>query len=89
MNASVKVVDVLLEICTQAGVDKSIDPIEAAATYAQACGRGLPYQSYLPAVRDAAVELAKQGKLVIYRKGVVVDPETFKGVYRIGLAPQG
>ncbi len=37
--------------------------------------------------RQAAVRLAKAGKVTILRKGKPVeDPETFKGVYRIGRA---
>lgn len=36
-------------------------------------------------VRQAAVRLAKAGKVQILRKGKPVeDPDTFKGVYRIG-----
>jgi hypothetical protein len=31
------------------------------------------------------VRLAKDGVIAIYRKGKPVDPDTFKGVYRIGL----
>ena len=38
-------------------------------------------------VRQAAVRLAKAGRVTILRKGKPVeDPETFKGVYRIGRA---
>jgi hypothetical protein len=37
------------------------------------------------AVRRAAVKLALDGRLVIYRKGKPVDPADFKGVYRVGL----
>jgi hypothetical protein len=36
-------------------------------------------------VRQAAIMLAEQGFVVIYRKGKSVDPRNFKGVYRIGL----
>ena len=36
-------------------------------------------------VRHAAIALADQGRLIIYRKGKQVDPHDFKGVYRIGL----
>lgn len=39
-------------------------------------------------VRQAAVELARDGKLVIYRKGRPVDPLNFKGVYRLGAPRQ-
>jgi hypothetical protein len=38
----------------------------------------------MPAVRRAAVKLALAGRLVIYRKGRPVDPNDFKGVYRLG-----
>jgi hypothetical protein len=30
--------------------------------------------------------MAKAGVIVIYRKGRPVDPDDFKGIYRIGLA---
>lgn len=38
-------------------------------------------------VRQAAIRLAKAGKVTILRKGKPVeDPESFKGVWRIGRA---
>ena len=38
-------------------------------------------------VRQAAIRLAKDGKVTILRKGKPVeDPENFKGVWRIGRA---
>ena len=38
-------------------------------------------------VRQAAIRLAKRGEVTILRKGKPVeDPETFKGVWRIGRA---
>ncbi|MCJ8141478.1 DUF3253 domain-containing protein [Ancylobacter sp. A5.8] len=43
------------------------------------------WQRLLPAIRQAAVRLAREGQLVIYRKGKPVDPENFRGVYRLGL----
>jgi hypothetical protein len=36
-------------------------------------------------LRRAAVRLAEQGLIAIYRKGKPVDPNGFKGVYRLGL----
>ena len=36
-------------------------------------------------VRNAAIGLARAGKIVIYRKGEPADPEDFRGVYRLGL----
>lgn len=42
-------------------------------------------------IRAVAVALARQGRIAILRKGKPVDPEDFKGVYRIGIgdAPGG
>lgn len=37
-------------------------------------------------LRRIAIELAHDGKLVIFRKGKPVDPADFKGVYRLGAA---
>lgn len=34
-------------------------------------------------IRRVAVELAREGRLVILRKGKPVDPLDFKGVYRL------
>lgn len=36
-------------------------------------------------VRNAAIGLARAGKIVIYRKGEPADPEDFRGVYRLAL----
>jgi hypothetical protein len=36
-------------------------------------------------IRRVAVRLAKEGRIVILRKGRPVDPNDFRGVYRIGL----
>jgi hypothetical protein len=36
-------------------------------------------------IRRAAVRLMKGGRIVILRKGRAVDPDDFRGVYRIGL----
>jgi hypothetical protein len=39
-------------------------------------------------VRQAAVRLMKQGRIVILRKGRPVDPDDFKGIYRLTLPPE-
>ena len=44
------------------------------------------WHALLMPIRRAAVALALDGKLVIYRKGKPVDdPNDFRGVYRLGL----
>ena len=78
--------DVILELCAAKEPGKSIDPTEAARAYAAQRGEDdLAWQRWLTHVRAAAVGLARQGRLVIYRKGKPVDPEDFRGVYRLGL----
>jgi hypothetical protein len=52
---------------------------------ARALKPGPEWHVLMPAVRRAAVRLALDGRLVIYRKGKPVDPNDFKGVYRLGL----
>lgn len=39
-------------------------------------------------VRRVAVGLMKQGRIVITRKGRPVDPDDFRGVYRLSLPHQ-
>ncbi len=70
----------LLRLVTAQG--RSISPEDAARALTPA---GEDFRRRLPAVRAAAVRLAHAGKLAILRKGKPVDPDTFKGVYRLGL----
>ena len=46
---------------------------------------GSEWHLQMPAVRRAAIKLALAGRLTITRKGKPVDPNDFKGVYRLGL----
>ena len=39
----------------------------------------------LPQVRATAIGLARQGRLVLTRKGRPADPDALKGVYRVRL----
>lgn len=78
--------DTILELCIACGPGKTIDPGEAAKAFAQARGEDeLAWRRWLAHVRTAAVGLARQGRLVIYRKGKPADPDDFRGVYRLGL----
>jgi hypothetical protein len=48
------------------------------------------WHALLMPIRRAAVSLALDGRLVIYRKGKPVeDPNDFRGVYRLGLPKDG
>ncbi|MEO0981376.1 MAG: DUF3253 domain-containing protein [Pseudomonadota bacterium] len=73
----------ILELIAARGAGKTICPTEAAKAVSEAKWRAL-----LPHVRAEAVRLAQAGALAIYRKGKPVDPERFKGVYRLGLPPE-
>ncbi len=79
----------ILALCAATSPGKTIDPSEAAKFYArQREEDDLAWRSHLAQVRARAVALARQGRLVIYRKGKPVDPDDFRGVYRLGL-PSG
>jgi len=60
---------------------KTISPTDAA----NALKPGPEWHMLMPPIRRVAVRLALEGRLVIYRKGKPVDPNEFKGVYRLGL----
>ncbi|MDQ0472904.1 DUF3253 domain-containing protein [Labrys wisconsinensis] len=64
--------------------DKTIDP--AAVARAVAGDGSEQWGPVMQPLRRVAVRLAKEGRLVIYRKGRPVDPDDFKGVYRLGPA---
>jgi Protein of unknown function (DUF3253) len=76
---------VITSLCARAPQGDTISPIDAARAFADARGEDeLGWRSHLGEVRRAAVKLALEGRLVIYRKGKVVDPADFRGVYRLG-----
>ena len=75
----------VLALCASAGPTRTVCPTDAAKAYAQARDEGpLGWRSHLQEVRRVAVALANEGRLVIYRKGKPVDPNEFRGVYRLG-----
>ncbi len=75
----------LLALCLDAGPTRSICPTDAARAFAQSRGEdALGWRGHLQDVRRTAVRLADEGRLVIYRKGKPVDPNAFRGVYRLG-----
>ena len=70
----------IFELLTRAPPGKSVSPEEVArAVDPEGWRRSLSH------VRATAVGLARQGRLVITRHGKPVDPDHFKGVYRLRL----
>jgi Protein of unknown function (DUF3253) len=72
----------ILDLVAARGAETTLCPSEAARAIAgddpDAWGR------LMQPVRRAAVQLAKEGRLIITRKGKIVDPDDFRGVYRLG-----
>jgi hypothetical protein len=80
----------ILRLVAERGPGKSICPSEVARAFAEE--RRKPsdppdlWRKYLPAVRQQAKNLARQGRISILRKGKPVDPTVpVKGVVRLSL----
>lgn len=67
---------------------KSDEATLSAPEIAQAIGFGEDWHMLVAPIRQVAVALAQAGRIVIYRKGKPVDPNHFRGVYRLGLPRQ-
>jgi Protein of unknown function (DUF3253) len=72
----------IVRLLSRIGPGESISPAEAAREASQETG--VEWEQLLKAVRRAAVKLALEGRAVILLKGEAVDPEHFRGIYRIG-----
>ncbi|MBY0296736.1 MAG: DUF3253 domain-containing protein [Methylobacterium sp.] len=75
------IAETLLRLVAERGADKTVCPSEVA----RALGGPHPdgWGPLMQPVRRAAVRLMKDGRIVILRKGRVVDPDDFRGVYRL------
>ena len=72
--------ELILELTEERGAGKTVCPSEVARSK-----RDENWQQLMGEIRVRAVKLAQDGKISIYRKGKPVDPDNFKGVYRLGL----
>ena len=75
--------DALLDVLTRAN-GKTL----SAPEIAHAIAAENDWHALLMPIRRAAVRLALAGRLIIYRKGKIADPNDFRGVYRLGLPRQ-
>ncbi len=73
----------MLRLVAERGTGKTVCPSEAA----RAVGGDHPdgWGPLMQPARKVAVRLMKEGRLVITRKGRPVDPDDFRGVYRLRL----
>ncbi len=76
----------IMELLAQRRRHKSISPSDVARAIAGTDEK--QWRLLMKPIRARAILLAGQNDIVILRKGKTVDPENFKGVYRLGLAPQ-
>ncbi|MCA9928501.1 MAG: DUF3253 domain-containing protein [Anaerolineales bacterium] len=72
------VVETILQLCAAADVDDLVRPEDVAMTLVTE-----DWQWLLKRVRLTARQLAEVGLIDIVRKGERVDPDDFKGVYRL------
>jgi hypothetical protein len=72
----------ILRLTDKIGPGDSISPADAARVVADETGA--QWDKLLREVRRAAVKLALDGHVVILLKNEMVDPERFRGIYRIG-----
>lgn len=83
------VAQAILAQLAAAGPGKAVAPESAARAYAETRRRKNDppdlWRRYLPSVRHQAIHLARAGRIEILRKGKPVDPDDFKGVYRLRL----
>ncbi len=72
----------ILRLVAESGINGTINPVDAAILIGGK--EGDAWGALMPAVRKIAVRLANEGRLTIHRKGKRVDPNDFKGIYRLG-----
>lgn len=76
--------DTILSQLAALPAGKSIDPMSVAKAV-----QPERWQRLLGHVRTDAIELAREGKIVILRHNKPVNPEKFRGVYRLRLRQDG
>jgi Protein of unknown function (DUF3253) len=76
--------EAILELIAAAKPGRTIHPTDAARhMYKGKEPDG--WMKKMTSVRHAAIHLARLGQIALYRKGKVADPNTIKGVYRLGV----
>ncbi|GJD36227.1 DUF3253 domain-containing protein [Methylobacterium aerolatum] len=88
MNANpAEIEETMLRLVAERGAGKTICPSEVARALGGAHPDG--WGPLMQPVRRVAVRLAHEGRVAILRKGRPVDPDDFRGVYRLALPGEG
>lgn len=76
--------EAILELIANAKPGRSVHPTDAARLMYKG-PKPDGWMDKMPAIRHAAIHLARTGQISLYRKGKVADPNRIKGVYRLGV----
>lgn len=71
---------IILQLLQARGAGRTICPSEAARAYAPD-----DWRRHMPTVRQAALDLADAGQIVILQRGKVIDGRSAKGPIRLAL----
>jgi hypothetical protein len=82
-----ELIEAILRLAAERGDERTLGPMDVA----RALGGDHPdgWGPLMQPIRRVAVQLMKGGRLVITRKGRPVDPDDFRGVYRLRLPGRG
>ena len=75
--------ETILRLAAERGDERTLGPMDVARTLGGDHPDG--WGPLMQPIRRVAVQLMKDGRLVITRKGRPVDPDDFRGVYRLRL----
>ena len=76
----------LMELAALRGPAKTICPSEVARSIAGSNEK--EWRLLMKPIRAEAVRLAHEGRVELRRKGKRVDPDAFRGIYRIAIVDQ-
>jgi hypothetical protein len=79
--------DVLLLMAAESPFGKPIGPDAVARAIAGKDEK--VWRRLMKPIKDEAIRLAKDGKVILVRKGKPVDPDRVRGLYRIRLRAEG
>ena len=83
MNSNDEIRQAIASAVMERGAGKTVCPSEIARTLAGSDEK--VWRLMMAPIRLEAVSMAKAGEVRILRKGRPVDPDDFKGIYRLAL----